>query len=670
MRNPIYRWTRIAAAVLLPVLLCGCMEEPAPTEPSTTATPTTEATYPTVHVTEPDPMPLVLEQPLQKELTTMDDTLVFRGIADTRYPLLINGQPVQTDEAGNFTYEAALQVGENDISVSYLEETLSYSVRRRYTTSWYDHAEGARYCSGASIYGGLYARSGSTVTVSFRGEESRVYPSDNQLGSGAPEGFPYYTCRFDAPSKNEEELDLGPMTYTVTCDGITETYTTGSILCGAAVEMKRSDPDVTPDTGNYRDVGSGYIVEIVDVNAETFNGRTVDDSSNPTRNYLPKGTVDYGSQGVYRNERARRNYYLLRCGVRVYQSNDNKPLGMEYVVDCYNGYLPDHNEINIASLKVKDHFTYLTLDCLWKAPFVFTQEEQDYTRENWQRYVLEEYDAGYVDITFCYATQVTGTLEIPEDHPLFSGAELIEGEADYTLRLYLKEPGGFYGWNAYYNEEDQLCFQFLNPVTVPQAENPYGADLTGIKVMIDVGHGGEDPGACYTDSNGKLWEESERNLTLAQLVKAELESIGAQVVMNREREEDTVTRTERIAFLVQESPDFCLCIHHNADLAPAMTGFESWYFTPFSHRAAEHLHYCNLESGAYRGSNLAWHYYFMARQTACPIVLAENGYMSNKWEMDQIASQEIMEKKAAALTQAVVNYFLENSGYPITYDSQ
>ena len=150
---------------------------------------------------------------------------------------------------------------------------------------------------------------------------------------------------FTAPGKNEAPIELGAITYTVTCDDITEVYTSGNITCAAAVPMIRSDAEVTPQVAPYRNVGSGYIVEIVDVNAETFNGQNVDDKSIPTMNYLPKGTVDYGSQGVYHNSSANRYYYLLRCGVRVYNRNDNKPLGMAPVVDCYNGLLPDHNEI-------------------------------------------------------------------------------------------------------------------------------------------------------------------------------------------------------------------------------------------------------------------------------------------------------------------------------------
>ena len=651
-------------------LLAGCMQQPEQTLPVTTVpttqAPTTEPT--TVPTTEAPALPLEMAQPLEQELVTLDESLVLAGTADPRYSILINNERVQPDEEGNFSYEAPLELGENTVTVRYLDQTLEYSVTRRYTTAWYAYEEDATCRSGASVYAELYAREGSKVRVMFRGEVHTVDPSDNQLAMGAPEGFDYYVYAFTAPSKNEDPIDMGPITYQVTCGDIKEVYTSGSITCKAAVPIKTSDPDVTPDAEPYQNVGSGYIIEIVDVNAETFNGQNVDDKSIPTMNYLPKGTVDYGTQGTYYNSSANREYHKLRCGVRVYNSNDNKPLGMQPVVDGYNGYLPDHNEIHVASMEVQGHHSYLILDCLWKAPFFFDEEPQDYKRDNWYKYILEDYNPNYVDITFCYATVFTGMPEIPEDHPLFSGVEVMQNEADYTLRLHLKAPGAFYGWSAYYNEQDQLVFQFLNPVTVTQADNAYGADLTGVTVMLDVGHGGEDPGAYHADSKRKNQKESERNLYLANLVKAELESIGATVLMNRTEEERTVNRTERVAFLMEQAPDFCLCIHHNADLATYLTGYESWYFTSHSRDAAEHSLKANMEGDIYRRGKLAWNTYFLARQTVCPIVLAENGFMTNQWELDRIADNDIMQEKAQTLTRGIVNYYLELSGFPVEYD--
>ena len=153
-----------------------------------------------------------------------------------------------------------------------------------------------------------------------------------------------------------------------------------------------------------------------------------------------------------------------------------------------------------------------------------------------------------MDITFCYATVFNGTVTIPENNPLFKSAQLTQNGADCTLRLYLKKTGAFFGWDAYYNENDQLCFSFLEPAAVSKADNAYGVDLTGVTVMIDVGHGGVDGGATGTDEEGTRWSESGRNMDLAYALRDELESIGATVIFNREGKV-TLTVDERIQIL-------------------------------------------------------------------------------------------------------------------------
>ena len=53
---------------------------------------------------------------------------------------------------------------------------------------------------------------------------------------------------------------------------------------------------------------------------------------------------------------------------------------------------------------------------------------------------------------------------------------------------------------------------------------------------------------------------------------------------------------------------------------------------------------------------------WLHRQTVCPVILSENGYMSNTKDMDNMLPKDIMERKAQALAQGVVNYFLEING--------
>lgn len=649
-------------------LLAGCNLMPAPTQPettneTTTVVTTTEATVPT---TEYIPLPLELDTPAEEALFTAEETFPVTGAIDPAYTLTVCDEEVKPGPDGRFSYEAKLEPGENKIPVEYLGETVTYTVTRFCNVQSYSNAKGRSYGAGARMYLDVFAKIGSTVTVEFNGEKKESTITVDQLGSGAWEGFEKHIIWYDMPTRPKNDINMGPIVYTVTNGDVTEVFTTGDITCTARVEQKSRDPEATPDQEGYRDVGSGWVVEVVDCNVESFNGDNSYDKSYPYNNYLPEGTVDYGNPNVIYDPSGTKQYMLLRCGVRVYRTIKNTPVTTQKsVVDCYSGNLPDHNEIGFDSITQKDHFTYLTLDSTWKAPFFFDVEPQEYRDTSTRDLTVEKFDASYIDIQFCYATEVTGDFAIPEDNPLFSHAELIKNEYDHTLRLHLKKEGGLYGWHAYYNEQDQLVFKFLNPVSVTPADNQYGADLTGVRVMLDVGHGGIDIGAAGRDYGGVGWTESERNLVLSQAVKERLESIGATVIVNRSTMDDMVTQRERILYLLEQAPDYCLCIHHNSSEDKARNGYETGYFTTFTQSAADHIQAATEKTGLYRSYQLIWFYYYVSRQTACPIVLTENGFMSNPADVAHMLDENSIAKKADALVQGIVNYYLEQNGYEI-----
>ncbi len=594
---------------------------------------------------------------------TVEQTVLFAGTSDPAAPLTVNGKEVPRESDGSFSYAFALAPGENQISFSHKEETYSLTVTRRHVIEYFSPSGSTEYNSGATIHFEVSARENSTVSVAINGSTITMQPSKNQLGSGVAEGFVLYTAELALPSTNTKDLDYGVATFTAVCDGVTETCTSSPIVCLKTNQILASDPGVTPSYGDYIDVGSGYIAEIVTYCAETFDGDTRDDYSHPTNIYLPKGTVDYCSTDLV--EVGQLKYALLRCGRRVYIDKKNTPSSVRTkVVDRYIGKLPDHNEIAVASMQEVGNHTILTLDCLWKAPFYFDLLPQTYSNPNGgsnRSYEITAFTATYIDITFCYATKFSGTVQIPTGNTLFQSAEVIQNESDCTLRLHLKKTGGFYGWDSYYNEAGQLCFQFLNPAKVTAAENTYGVDLTGVTVMIDVGHGGVDGGATGTDAEGTRWSESGRNMDLAWALQKELESVGATVVFNREGKV-TLTVDERIQILKNAAPDFCIAIHHNSISGyPDISGFESYYYGPFSKLASERILLHTKESGVYKSTGIRWHNYYVSRQTTCPVVLTENGYMSNLFDLNGTLDPATITLKAKALAQGIADYFLMSS---------
>ena len=640
----------LAVALIAVVVLAFLLPEPEEKEEETQPSTVETVWYPE----------LAVSQPSDLHVSTLQETITFAGISDPRDALTINGKEVERQEDGSFSCEVTLERGDNTVMLVNRDKTLVYTVERQAVVHSCAPMEEQSYPSGEVVAFTVIARPGSTVLVQFA-QQDIVMTEQTGEAEEVPAGFVRYTGNCILPNDNKEDLDMGTVSYTVTYEGITESYTSGKITCQKKKGPLTSDPSVTPDYGKYINVGSGYIAEVITYQAETFNGKTRDDFSHTTNVYLPEGTLDYASMDLVKEKEF--IYAVMRSGQRVYTQKKDKPSkNIVQVVKLYEGQLPDHNEIGFVSMEKTGHHTVLTLDCLWKAPFyldILPQEYRNPADSAGRNYSISSFTAEYIDITFCYATQFTGTVAIPADTEVFSSAELTSRENDCTLRLYLKKTGGFYGWEAYYNENGQLCFRFLEPVKVTASDNALGADLTGVKIVIDSGHGGFDPGTV-AERNGQKIYESNRNLALAKKLQQELEAAGATVVMTRSTDVK-LTADERNTFLREEAPDYCVSIHHNAGGQgdTSSNGFSSHYYTPFSMMAASKVLNRTAKTNIYKSELINWHYFFVARQSVCPVVLTENGYMSNPGDLEKTLDDSVIAKKAHAIALGVADYFLE-----------
>ena len=371
--------------VVLVAVICIALDTRTPqiTEPGTTnGTPSdiggTES-RPTDGTTAYIGLSVQAVEDLQKG--TIEEKTSFSGTSDPNADVLVNGMPIARNEDGSFLCEVSLTVGKNEIVFSHKGQTETFTVERRYVVEYYTPADARDYNSGATVRFAVSARRGSTVTVQLNGQTVSLKETANQQGSGTAEGFLLFTGEYKLPGTNTSDIELGTAQFTAVCDGITETYTSGMLRCLKSTEILASDPNVTPQTGGYINVGSGYIVEVIAYTAETFDGKTKDDYSHPTNNYLPTGTVDYCPTSIVENGRLK--YVVLRSGQRVYlQKRDTITGKYLTVVDRYTGKLPDHNEIGVSSMTDTGKHLVLTLDTLWKAPFYFDLEPQNYYYPN------------------------------------------------------------------------------------------------------------------------------------------------------------------------------------------------------------------------------------------------------------------------------------------------
>lgn len=601
---------------------------------------------PTLNITSPD----------KEKVNTTDKNFTFTGSCNKDFPLTVNGKDLQFDENGNFSYEVTLNVGNNTFTFENNGIKKTYTINYRYVIiNGYSPSTKQSYIGGSTFYVTVLARKGSTVTATFSGSTitlTKVADEQNTTD------FINFTGSFTLPSDKLKNTNMGKVKFTATHNGKSESFSSGDITCKKASIIVDYDANATPLGGRYINVGSGKITEITTDSAQTFDAYSTNDWSKPTNNYLPKGTVDYSAQGyVYHSRtdgRRADEYAVLRCGYQVYTSVYDVPgYTSTKAVKEYAGTLPETNTISFANLNQEGSHTVLTFDTDWKAPFYFNLAPQKYNNEAYRDYTFSTATYSYVDITFCYSSAINNEIVIPSDNPIFSSAQVIKNASDYTLRLYLKRQGKFFGWTCHYNEKGQLVFEFLNPAQTKDADNAYGIDLTGTKILIDVGHGGADCGAVGFN---KTNTEAERNLNLAKKLKAQLESIGATVYLTRD-DNSTSTNNTKVAMLAKLKPDFCIAIHHDSNTKSSLNGFGAYHFNAFSKNATDYIYQYTVAENIYRDAKVKWHYYYMARSTVCPVVLTENGYMSNRQDFNGITNEEINNRKAAALTKGIVEYF-------------
>ncbi len=603
--------------------------------------PSWDSTAPVQEVVSEESAPpkIGLQFTSKQNYTTNESFAVITGTSDPAHPLTMDGKEVSRNSDGSFAVEVDLNVGDNRFSFLHKGKTSVCKIHYHYVVinAYYPYQKQSLE-SGSSFSVVVSARDGSTATATFNGDTISLKKASSQENTS--EEFVNYSGSFTLPKGNDRDLNLGRVKFTATYNNVTEVYSSGEIVC-------KEDLTVA---------GKSYIAEVVAHAAETFNGNTVDDLSSPLNSYLPKGTVDYCTSGMAYDAESKNYYYNLRCGLRVYVDKKNAPeTNRVAVTNRYRGELPDHNEVNVASFTDNGKHSVLTLDMLYRAPFQVDLNPQAYQNPATQNYLISSATYSQVDILFYYATSFTGEINIPADHKVFRAAEVINNNnGSHTLRLYLKNQGQFYGWECDYNAAGQLCFYFLNPAKTADAQNAYGIDLSGVTVLIDAGHGGRDGGA--PGLNPSVHPEAERNLALANKIKAELESIGATVVMTRSANNE-VSSDERCRILRQVKPDYCISIHHNSSASMKPSGFGAYHFGPNSSHAARLVYNRTVQSNIYTKTSFEWHYFYLARMTTCPVVLTENGFISNSTDYAGISNDAVNVAKAQAITRGIVDYF-------------
>ena len=186
-------------------------------------------------------------------------------------------------------------------------------------------------------------------------------------------------------------------------------------------------------------------------------------------------------------------------------------------------------------------------------------------------------------------------------------------------------------------------------------------ELSGKTIVLDAGHGGEDPGALGPGGISYP-SESALNLLLTSALKDELEKKGVYVLLTRTAD-DTVSLAQRVEKSTEIAPDLFISLHHNAADQTADFNAVSGGLTLYSSPISEILAQClanNLWDGIsgegkvpFRRQSL-----YVCRQTRYPSVLVEAGYLCNPLEYEMLCQEDIARKIAENIVKGLENYFV------------
>lgn len=156
-------------------------------------------------------------------------------------------------------------------------------------------------------------------------------------------------------------------------------------------------------------------------------------------------------------------------------------------------------------------------------------------------------------------------------------------------------------------------------------------------IVIDAGHGGKDPGA-------KIDEELESKIveSIAKKIKALNGSEDLKIILLRE-DDSFVSLSDRVNKINQINPDLLISLHLNASKNPNEKGVNAFISSQNgfydkslekANQLIENISNNNLTKGGVKNANL-----YIIKNSKCPAVLLEVGYLSNANDKAYITSE-------------------------------
>lgn len=205
---------------------------------------------------------------------------------------------------------------------------------------------------------------------------------------------------------------------------------------------------------------------------------------------------------------------------------------------------------------------------------------------------------------------------------------------------------------------------------VPTPEPEKVPDL-GIKMVIDSGHGGFDPGKVNAD--GII--EKDINLQIAIKLKEKLEQQGIEIIMTRDTDKGMYEETSKSkkmddlnnrCRLIGETEPLCtISIHQNSFPDESVYGPQVFYYhdsessAQLAQLVQESLNTnLNIEKPRETKNNQS---YYLLKKSPSTTIIVECGFLSNANEAEKLTTEDYQNQIADAIVCGVMEYIKEQS---------
>ena len=564
----------------------------------------------------PRTVPLAINVP-GRDITENVASYYIMGSSDPSLPLYINGEEITNRTAsGFFSKLVPLQKGANVITATQGAKTVSRTITRAAASSSASppsiEAAGIvsssvrpqtnQYLNPGQVYRlGCTAPIGATVTVSLAGKTYKLTPST----TSKPDNNKIYTTSFNynytapALSGTGKISAIGTPVYTMTYNGKTAKATAPGLI------------------KNINDKAPVYA-----------------QITSPTAWIYPSNSSDGGSSGE------------LTIGMEDYivrTSGNWVKLGMgEWIYDD-NIKITESSNPKMALIQKCTYSQYGKWDYIH-----VSANAKTVSRVNRSDDILT--------YTIYNSTLSRGIApSVPPDSP-FESAWATEKGGNVTLHFRLRSGALIDGWYLKMLEDGTQELAIKKHPSISTAS--IGRPLTGIRVMLDAGHGGSASGAL--GPLGADMPEKTLALAIAQKARRQLESLGAEVVMARTIDK-YMELEERLEISRSARPDLFLSIHLNSMAVTTdssnIKGVLSLYREPNGKGFAESLHAECVNTIFRQDKGVKSQNLYVCRGYWSPSVLLECAFINNPDEFEWLVAGSGADDLAGAIARGVVNYF-------------